>query len=521
MFNSQFYPTPKDVIEIMYNKMGELFNHDKFLEDHGYLWNYGKTILEPSAGKGDIIKYLMANERKTRRTMYGGLGSQYLAVEVEPELRSILNDIDGVELVGTNFLEDFLPIFPDAIMMNPPFNKGAQHFLRAYELLGTGCMVCLLSAATVDNPNTNEKKRLLDIVQKEGGEIVRLGNCFANSERHTNVEVVMVALSKETEREFDFSDNFETESYEERKTFDECTNQIEFTNLFSLREAKYKSVIDSFIQAKKAAEEFKSKLSEVAYNRDNIDDLTMNLKGFVNKLNHSAWQKILDESKFDTYLTTNVKKNFLENGFKRQQKIAFNQSNMWELFSILIQNQSNIMDNCIIEVFDYLTKYHDENREHIEGWKTNDYYKVNMKFILPNLVKSDSYGFSMGCYDYRATYTDIDKILCYLTGQKYEKQYDEDGNLIAGITNIREALEKRFKEMKETGCTKKKAESTFFKLKFYKKGTVHFEFKDKKLWEYFNLKAGELKGFPLPKGKTNYQDMRKYKGGNEFLNRIG
>ena len=509
MFNSQFYPTPKEVIDIMYKKMSELFNYDKFLLDEGYNWVTSKVILEPSAGKGDILKYLMEKDNEYYGTRYNR--TRFLACEIEPDLRSILSSMENVDLVGADFLNDFLPIFPNAIIMNPPFDMGAKHFLRAYEMLSDGCMVCLLNAATVDNPNTFEKKKLLEIVEQQKGEIVRLGNCFAGSERHTNVEVVMVALKKEEERSFDFEDNFENENYEERHEFDNCTNQIEFSNLFSQREALYKSAIDSFITAKKAFEDFKSKLAKVAYDKDHLSDLDQTLERMIDKLNHSSWQKILDESKFDQYLSTSVKKNFLEHGFKRQQKIAFNQNNMWELFSVLIQNQSDIMNSCIVEVFDYLTKYHEDNREHIEGWKTNDYYQVKSKFILPHLVKYEDYfGWGMGYNDHRSSYTDIDKILAYLTGQKIEN-----------IITIRQGLKDTFAEIKKTGVKTKHSESTFFTLMFHKKGTVHFTWKDESLRQYFNIRASELKGFPLPKGKTNYQDMRKYKGGNDFLNRIG
>ena len=87
------------------------------------------------------------------------------------------------------------------------------------------------------------------------------------------------------------------------------------------------------------------------------------------------------------------------------------------------------------------------------------------------------------------------------------------------LTDIKSTSE-TFAEIKKTNVERKYCESTFFTMNFYKKGTVHFTFKDESLRQYFNIRASELKGFPLPKGKTNYKDMRKYKGGNE-LNRIG
>ena len=63
MFNSEFYPTPAEVIEIMLQ--GETIEN--------------KTILEPSAGKGDIVDYL--NE-------YGA--KNVLTCEINQDLQKIL-----------------------------------------------------------------------------------------------------------------------------------------------------------------------------------------------------------------------------------------------------------------------------------------------------------------------------------------------------------------------------------------------------------------------------------------------
>ena len=38
----------------------------------------------------------------------------------------------------------------------------------------------------------------------------------------------------------------------------------------------------------------------------------------------------------------------------------------------------------------------------------------------------------------------------------------------------------------------------FFEIKGFKKGTMHFKFKDMKVWERFNRAVAEAKGFPLP-----------------------
>jgi len=75
-----------------------------------------------------------------------------------------------------------------------------------------------------------------------------------------------------------------------------------------------------------------------------------------------------------------------------QGNIELNEDNIKELISMLIINRGNILENSIPEVFDMFTKFYNENRCHIEGWKTNNRFKVNKKIILPGYVSyNDSY----------------------------------------------------------------------------------------------------------------------------------
>jgi tRNA1(Val) A37 N6-methylase TrmN6 len=95
-FSRDFYPTPFHVIEMM-------------LEDIAL---EGKTILEPSAGKGDIVDFCI------------GAGAHLLACEKHPDLRTI---VEGKCKV---LAEDFLQVRAqevshiDMIVMNPPFQRG-------------------------------------------------------------------------------------------------------------------------------------------------------------------------------------------------------------------------------------------------------------------------------------------------------------------------------------------------------------------------------------------------------------
>lgn len=50
----------------------------------------------------------------------------------------------------------------------------------------------------------------------------------------------------------------------------------------------------------------------------------------------------------------------------------------------------------------------------------------------------------------------------------------------------------------------------FFRVRKYKKGTIHFEFKDEKVWAAFNQRVAKLKGYPLPEKReqTKYQERQ-------------
>ena len=59
----------------------------------------------------------------------------------------------------------------------------------------------------------------------------------------------------------------------------------------------------------------------------------------------------------------------------------------------------------------------------------------------------------------------------------------------------------------------------FFEVKGHKNGTMHFKFVDNKVWEMFNRKVAEIKGWQLPK-QTDRKDngsARDKQKGNETM----
>ena len=206
---ADFYPTPKELGKKMLQGI-----------DLGFI----STVLEPSAGKGDLIRCL-AEESIAQEHRYNPHTLNVDAIEIDPYIRSILkyefgsarqqeiqHTLRGFEdrtrydykldkEVGLNDEEktaraqlryesslrdridlhivhdDFLTFVSrktyDLILMNPPFSAGCEHLLKAIELLKCcgGKIRCLLNAETVRNPYSAQRQLLQQYLEEYGAEV--------------------------------------------------------------------------------------------------------------------------------------------------------------------------------------------------------------------------------------------------------------------------------------------------------------------------------------------------------------
>jgi hypothetical protein len=194
---------------------------------------------------------------------------------------------------------------------------------------------------------------------------------------------------------------------------------------------------------------------------------------------------------------------------EEQTNIPFTMKNIYHMLDIIIQTAGQRMDKAILEAFDRVTSHHHDNRHNVKGWKTNSHFLVGKKFILPNQINpAKEYGYTSEYYNslkssYDGTIPDFEKALCYVTGEKYEEDSWENGKKVSlGIKTVNSSINRN--------AYGEWYESHFFKYKAYKNGNMHYEFKDEKVWELFNKKVAELKGFPLfeSKPQTAYQERQ-------------
>lgn len=169
----QFFPTPPELA----NRLVQLA---EVSEDH--------SVLEPSAGRGAIVKALFAAG-----------ASQVWAVEQHEPFRRELAEL--VELLPeTDFMQVQDTMF-DRIIMNPPFSKRRDgwHVLRAWDLLAPGGRLVSVMSAGVKFREDAPYPAIRALAERCGSIEELPDDSFASS--GTRVRTAVLVLNKPAEGE--------------------------------------------------------------------------------------------------------------------------------------------------------------------------------------------------------------------------------------------------------------------------------------------------------------------------------
>lgn len=521
VFDPEFFPTPEEVIEKMLAPYAATIS--------------SATILEPSAGNGAILDYLY--NKGVPYTYETGRGqrlsdrikvdrTRLYAIERNEELRLILQG-KKYKVIASDFLT-FVPEHRFTLCaMNPPFSVGVNHLLHAWDILSGGDIVCLLNAETVRNPFTATRKRLAAIIEQNGS-VEFIGRAFRHADNPTDVEIAIVRLHKEaTENPFKIDiQEFERDNTPDFREMMQETDQVAVNNqldaylrCWSMTKAATENLLkaySTFMFYATAFLENKMKghygyrsydvvknlfenLNELRYKYgEGIDSFTSSnqqlasvYNTLIDELKAKAWNIIFAQIGLGKYMTTGLEQKL--NEFRTAQgAMSLTKENIFKLFQFIMGNIKTIMDNCVVDVYDLFTKFYDGNTACDEGWKTNKRYKCNRKIILPYACETSYSGY------YRSNYTahldDIDKAMCWLTGRKFEtmnnqsydvctrwRKADPDNSTVETVVNSIPVGDQSWHD------------GAFFRVKAFKKGTIHLLFKDEALWAKFNVAVNKGK----------------------------
>jgi len=486
--NKNYFPTPDFIIEKMILKLK--YKHRT------------KYILEPSAGSGNIIDHL--KKWNHRFTIH--------AIESDQKLQSILKE--KCQLIGHDFLTFNGPDKYDLIIANPPFDKGAEHLLKAIDIMYSGEIVFLLNAETLKNPYSKIRKVLKEKLNKLNANIEFIKHPFLFAERKTKVEIALVYIKIERKIEddlFDGTNNKDINVYlgaePEQKEItqkDSIRNQVaDYERTLKIGTETLLNFYKNYYHISPFMNILIGKEYESSHN-SLTDTMKLKLNEFIKELRKTYWRKILDFEKVKERMTIKKIDEFNVH-LQQNEYMDFTEKNIHIFIMNLINNYENILIDAVLEIFDKMTinnawheDLHTKNIHYFNGWKTNKAYYVNKKVILPFY---SSYGgaFYDTCFnrwklDYKVKeqFNDIDKIAHYFSGR-------------SEYYSIADSVSKAM----EQGKTKN-IESTYFFITVFKKGTAHFTFKDEDVLRRFNITACKGKNWlPEDYGRKEYNKMDK------------
>lgn len=384
-----------------------------------------------------------------------------------------------------------------SIIGNPPFSVDDKHILHMWDIAPGGCaIITLCNYNTYDLTHTNDRRRLKSLILANGS-IENLGNIFSDAERETDVRVGLVKLFKPKEEGDDEFDGYFdlNEEYEQQGEgimgFNEIRNIV---NRYVGAVKMFDSVMETNSQMNDLIKPISNNLN-IEFGAKSNTHYIVSRDSFKKELQKSAWRTVFAKMKMDKYTTSSVMgqlNKFVEN----QENVPFTMGNIHRMVEMIVGTHGDRMNKVLIEVFDWLTERHKDNRANVEGWKTNSMYFVDKKFIAPYAGIGINYsGYPEIRWSTAGEKIDeLTKALCYITGQNYDK-FESLHDFFRGEEIPVEGSYKRKYIYKEWG---KWHDWGFFEIRVYKKGTLHAKFKDEKVWEMFNRACAKAKGWRLP-----------------------
>lgn len=489
---NDFYPTPKGLIGKMVD---------------GLDLEVGSSVLEPSAGKGDICDYLRVQHERVNIDV----------IEIDADLQATLKG-KGYNLVCDDFLGFATFKKYDLILANFPFSDGDRHLQKALQLQEQygGDIICLVNAETIRNPFSNIRKAIVAKLTEYDASIEYLQGEFENAERRTTVEVALVRISiPARDKTFLILDHLKQS--EQVNLSEAPQQQLVDLDLFNSLVARFNvecrlgiNLITEYFALKPYMQDRVKKGDEFdRYSRPLIElkiegasDYSNNyINEYLKGLRLKYWQLLLSNDGFRRRYTSNIHKE-LDSKLNTLRECDFSLFNIRQLDSELKQKLVVGVEDAILDLFDQLTQkysYHEEcgkNIHYYNGWKTNTAYKINKKVILP-INGFSSYSWKrdkIDGYYIREKLQDMVKVFNYLAGELS----DVDGVVRAGVDTANELAVFRGMDFH------------YFETTFYKKGTCHITFKDDRLVEKFNIYGSQRKGWLPPSyGKKRYREMTR------------
>lgn len=485
-------------------------------------WKNVQTILEPSAGKGDLVESILCmlqqnryrNGRFIHEQQCTQLEERIDCVEADVNLRYILQG-KGFKVVGDDFMTYQTNKWYDIIVMNPPFSAGDQHLMKAISMQeeSGGQIVCLLNAETVRNPYSNIRKVLSEKLKQHKACIEFLKNGFIKAERTSDVEIAIVYIHIPPKREKSFifehlkkaqQEKVDVTGPEDLVAGDWMQKMIAGYNHRAMMGVslmrEYASLLHYLLDD---GINLNYPLIQLRVGKQGIgkDMTSADLERYLKELRSIYWNMLFNRSELTSLMTSNMRKEY-SNKVESLSAFEFSEFNIKRVMTeIGLQLQSGV-EESIMDMFEKFSAEHSwypeckKNIHYYNGWATNKAHKVGMKVIIPihgAFASSWEGKKKLDEFQVVGIINDLERALNYLDSGRTESHLNVAAQVRGAIAG-----------------SQTKIEFTWFTATFYKKGTCHIKFKEesRSLIERLNIFASRKKGWLPPNyGKVHYGSM--------------
>lgn len=546
-----FYPTPPEVV-------------DKLLE--GIEWYKVENILEPSAGKGNLVDGIAAAYKKESwRSRDSQL--QVDCIEIDPYLRAIVqyeyggqrlkeiysriqelennreydytlhkyvcrNPSDSAEhreltedkdkrryvvcrMIHDNFLTFNSRKRYGLIVMNPPFSNGDEHLLHAINLQSKhgGKIRCVLNAETILNPYTNRRKVLRAKLGELGADVSYVDGAFSDGERKTDVRVAIIKI------DIPAPETGESEIYERLKAAakveeivpDEVTD-LAVADFLQEIVTRFNVEVDAglaLIREHKAMQPYilRSLSSDETYNKPLLQ-LRIDGDSEYTELDTNRYLRLTRRKYWKALFTKKEFTGQLTSNLreKYQGMVDKMQDYDFTLFNIrqIYAEMNAEMHQGIQDTIVSLFERMTEQHSWYPECQKNIHYFNGWKTNKAHKINSKVILPVNGMFSSYSWEKDTFSVHnAYSTISDIEKVFEYlDGNMSAPV-DLRFALE----------CAQKAGQTRnihckFFDVTLFKKGTMHIKFHNQALVDRFNIYCSQKKNWLPPNyGRTAYEDM--------------
>ncbi|WP_103737848.1 DUF4942 domain-containing protein [Diaphorobacter sp. LR2014-1] len=499
-------------------------------------------ICDPSAGKGHLLRHLdngfedisddefepyigqiMGERDDDRRFRHHARNKWWLrsveksAVEIDVSHHADLRAL-GCKIVGFNFMDVESLATVSHVIMNPPFSKGAEHVLHAWDCLYDAELVAIVNAQTIKNPFSVERRRLVDLIAKHGNVEFYQDEFVDHVERKTTVEIALIYLEKKPtglDKLLDFMDGLKQGDNEHdiEKISPEICQAVAIPENFiqntihNFKDAVHAARIASEaiaiasrksnglgislqeMQAKGVGNDFRNVSSESV-----LEEARKDFEKRYRELKNKAWAQIIRSSLLTDKLSNQARRK-VEAQAEQIYQLEFTLSNVYGFLKGVVMNMGDIYNDMICGLFDNIMNRSNDNVVFYKSWKSNAKHKKlgmrvkRTRFILPRFTCSYLSGLS---YEGEQFLSDVDKVFGYLDG----------------VTDRYDGLVSAFKTQKvENG---KRYSTRYFDFRFYfAAGTIHFYPKNMEVIERLNRFVGKIRNWIPSDWEEANQDFKK------------